>query len=121
VYADNADNTDNGDNADHVSLHTISASTYFFKQNKMKPASHPPDSPDFAPSDFSLFDYIKGCLADFWFENVDKLLEIFQDILEGIEKVTLQAVFLELMNWVRNCITPNEESRDETKTKIVGE
>jgi hypothetical protein len=72
--------------ADNIRLHTASASTHFFEQNKMKPASHPPYSPDFAPSDFFLFDYIKGCLADFWFENADELLEVFQDVLEGIKK-----------------------------------
>jgi hypothetical protein len=83
VYADNVDNADN------IHLHTVSVSTNFFKQNKMKSAFYPLYLPDLAPSDFSLFDYVKGCLADFWFENINEFLEIFQDVLEGIEKVTL--------------------------------
>jgi hypothetical protein len=89
VYADNTDNTDN------VRPHTIRVSTHFCEQNKMKSIYHPPYSPDFESFDFSLFGYLKGCLASFSFENTDEFLEIFQSILDDIEKVILQVVFLE--------------------------
>jgi hypothetical protein len=56
---------------------------------------HPPYSPDIAPSDFHLFGYVKRCLAGLSFEDADQLLAAVEGVLEGIEKVTLQAVFLE--------------------------
>jgi hypothetical protein len=61
----------------------------------MKSAPHPPYSPDLAPSDFCLFGYVKRGLAGLSFENADQLLAAGEGVLEGIEKVTLQAVFLE--------------------------
>jgi hypothetical protein len=76
----------------------------------MKSASHPPYCPDLAPSDFYLFGYVKRCLADLSFENADQLLAAVEGVLEGIEKVTLQAVFLEWMDRSRKCIAPNGES-----------
>jgi hypothetical protein len=61
----------------------------------MKSASHPPYSPDVAPSDFYLFGYVKRYLAGLSFEDADQLLAPVEGVLEGIEKVTLQTVFLE--------------------------
>jgi hypothetical protein len=75
----------------------------------MKSASHPPYSPDLAPSDFYLFGYVKRCLAGLSFEDADQLLAVVEGVLEGIEKVTLQAVFLESMDRLRKCITTNGE------------
>jgi hypothetical protein len=77
----------------------------------MKSALHPPYSPDLAPSDFSLFGYVKRCLADLSFEDADQLLAAVEGILEGIEKVTLRAVFLEWMDRLRKCpITDGEHT-----------
>jgi hypothetical protein len=64
----------------------------------MKSTPYPPYAPDLAPSNFYLFGYVKRCLADLSFEDADQLLAAVEDILEGIEKVTLQAVFLEWMD-----------------------
>jgi hypothetical protein len=75
----------------------------------MKSAPHPPYSPDLAPSDFYLFGYAKKCLAGFSFEDADQLLVAVEGVLEGIEKVTLQAVFLEWMDRLRKCIATNGE------------
>jgi hypothetical protein len=61
----------------------------------MKTAPNPPYSPDLAPSDFCLFGYVKGCLAGFSFENADELLYVVQRVFAGIDKMILQAVFLE--------------------------
>jgi hypothetical protein len=78
----------------------------------MKTALHPPYSHDLAPSGFYLFDYVKGCLAGLSFGDADELLEAVQSILEGIEKVTLQGVFLEWMDGLKKCIAINGEYTD---------
>jgi hypothetical protein len=60
-----------------------------------------------APSDFSLFGYLKGYLAGHSFERADRLFGAVQGILEGIEEVTLQAVFLDWMERLGKCIDSN--------------
>jgi hypothetical protein len=52
----------------------------------MKSALHPPYSIDLVPSDFYLFGYVKLCLADLSFKDVDQLLAAVEGVLEGIEK-----------------------------------
>jgi hypothetical protein len=47
-----------------------------------------------APSDFYLFGYVKKCLAGLSFQDADQLLIAVESVLEGIEKVTLEAFFL---------------------------
>jgi hypothetical protein len=75
----------------------------------MKSAPHPPYSPDFAPSDIDLFGDVKRCLAGLSFEDADQLLAAVEGALEGIEKVTLQPVFLEWMDLLMKCIAANGE------------
>jgi hypothetical protein len=75
----------------------------------MKPAPHPPCSPDLAPPDFYLFGYVKKCLAGLSFEDADQFLAAGEGVLESIETVTLQAVFLEWMDRLRKCIATNGE------------
>jgi hypothetical protein len=57
-----------------------------------------------APSDFDLFGYVKGCLAGHLFESTSALFGAVEGILEDIEKVTLQAVFLDWMERLWKCI-----------------
>jgi hypothetical protein len=64
----------------------------------MKSTPYPPYSPDLAPSDFYLFGYVKRCLAGLPFEDADQLFVAVEGVLEGTEKVTLQAIFLEWMD-----------------------
>jgi hypothetical protein len=52
----------------------------------MKSASHPPYSPNLAPSDFYLFEYVKRCFAGLSFEDAYQLLAAIEGVLEGIEK-----------------------------------
>jgi hypothetical protein len=59
--------------------------------------------------DFYLFGYLKRSLAGLSFEEADQLLAAVYGVREGIEKVTLQAVFLECMNRLRKCIAANGE------------
>jgi hypothetical protein len=75
----------------------------------MKSALHPPSSPDFAPLDFDLFGSVKRYLAGLSLEDADQLLAAAEGVREGIEKVTLQAVFLEWMDRLRKGIVTNGE------------
>jgi histone-lysine N-methyltransferase SETMAR len=98
--------------SDNACPHTAQRSLQFLKQNRMKKALHPLYSPDLAPSDFYLFGYMKRCLAGFSFENPDGLLHGIQGFLAGVQKVTLQAVFLEWMRRLRQCIDIDGEYID---------
>jgi hypothetical protein len=64
----------------------------------MKSAPHPPYSPNLAPSEFYLFGHVKRRLAGLSFDDADQLLASVEGVLEGIEKVTLQAIFLD---WIQ--------------------
>jgi hypothetical protein len=94
--------------ANNARPHTAKLSTQYFNDNRMKLAPHPPHSLDLAPSDFYRFEYVKRCLAGLSFEDADQLLVAVEGVLEGIEKVTLQAVLLEWMNQLRKYIGTNQ-------------
>jgi histone-lysine N-methyltransferase SETMAR len=95
--------------ADNVRPHTAKSSTQYFNKNRLKSAPHSPYSPNLAPSDFGLFAYVERCLAGLSIEDADQLFTAVEDVLEGIKKVTLQAVFLEWMGRFRKCIATNGE------------
>jgi hypothetical protein len=80
---------------DNARPHTVKLSTQYFNENRMKSAPHLPDSPDLASSDFYLFGYVKRCLTVLSFKDADQFLAAVEGVLDGIEKVTLQAVFPE--------------------------
>jgi hypothetical protein len=61
------------------------------------------------PSDFYLFGHVKRSLAGLSFEDADQLLAVVEGVLEGIEKVTSQAIFLEWMDRLSKCIATNGE------------
>jgi hypothetical protein len=94
---------------DNAPPHTAKLSAQYFNENHMKSAPHPSYSPDLAPSDFYLFGYVKRRIAGLSFEDADRLCAAIEDLLEGIEKATLQAVFLEWMDRLRKCIATNGE------------
>jgi histone-lysine N-methyltransferase SETMAR len=87
--------------------YTAKLSIQYFNENRMKSAPHLPYSPDLVPSDFYLFEYVKRCLTGLSSKNADQLLAPGECVFEGIEKVTLQAVFLEWMDRLRKCIAIN--------------
>jgi hypothetical protein len=107
--------------ADNVCPHTAKLSAQYFNENRMKSAPHPPYCPDLAPSDFYLFGYVKGCLAGLSFEDADQLLAAVEGVLEGIDKVTLQAVFLEWMARLRKCIATNGEYTEQAQINVIEE
>jgi hypothetical protein len=78
-------------------------------------------TPDLAPSDFSFFRDVKRCLAGLSFEDGDQFLASVKGVLEGIEKVTLQAVFLEWMERLRKCIAPNGEHIEKAQINVIEE
>jgi hypothetical protein len=61
--------------------------------NRMKQAAHPPYSPDFAPSDFFLFCYVKGKLMGYRAETPSELLVRIRVILAEIPREILNAIF----------------------------
>jgi histone-lysine N-methyltransferase SETMAR len=65
--------------------------------------THPPYSPDLAPSDFFLFGHINQCVAEMTFGSGDKLFEAIPSVVMEILIETLHQVFdcwLERMDWV---------------------
>jgi hypothetical protein len=84
----------------------------FLEQNTIKKVHHPVYSPDLAPSDFSLSGYVKYPLARSEFSGGEALLGAINAILRGIEKVSLESVFLEWMESLRRYIGRDEEYID---------
>jgi hypothetical protein len=66
----------------------------------LKRASHPPYSPDLAPSDFYLFAYVKHQLQRHEFTEGAKLVSVISEILNQIPTDALADVF---DDWVRRC------------------
>jgi hypothetical protein len=75
----------------------------------MKQATHHPYSPDLAPSDFLLFGYVKGKLMGYRAETAFELLVRIRVILGEIPRETLNAVFLEWMERLQNCVQVDGE------------
>jgi hypothetical protein len=80
--------------ADNTPLHTAQASRDFIEAHGMEKESHPTYSPNITPSHFYLFSHVKNRFAGVSFVDVDELLEAVMTILDDIEKVTFETVFL---------------------------
>jgi hypothetical protein len=81
----------------------------FIEQNSMQMAPHPAYSPDLAPSDFYLFDYVQQLLSGYQFADQGSLLQAVSDILVGIEKVTSETVFHIWMGTLCQCSATSGE------------
>jgi hypothetical protein len=64
-----------------------------FDGNSLILISHPPYSPDLAPSNFWLFGHIKTSLARRIFNDADEFLEAVIELLIEIQPPELQLVF----------------------------
>jgi hypothetical protein len=95
--------------ADNARPRNAKVSIDFIALNRMKQTSHPPYSPDLAPSDFFLFGYVKGKLMEHHAESPSELLIGIRVILSEIPPERLNAVFLEWMERLRKCIDTNAE------------
>jgi histone-lysine N-methyltransferase SETMAR len=60
---------------DNARAHTAQKCRTFCEENGLRLAPHPPYSPDFAPSDFFLFGYVKECLKGMVFPSYEELLD----------------------------------------------
>jgi hypothetical protein len=80
--------------ADNARPHPARVTLEFMKQNGTKTAPHPSHLPHLTPSDFPLFGHIKQLLIEHEFPGRETLLEAVGHILEGIEKSSLDWVFL---------------------------
>jgi hypothetical protein len=105
--------------ANNARPHIAKLSTQYFNENRMKSVLHPPYFPDLAPSDFYLFGYVQRCLAGLSFEDAYQLLAAVESVRKGIEKVTLQAVFLEWMNRLRKYVTTNGEYTESAQINVI--
>jgi histone-lysine N-methyltransferase SETMAR len=94
---------------DNARLHTAAASEKLMEENGMARAPHPPYSPDLAPSDLYLFGHMKHRLRGQSFEAADELFSASEVISIDIDKSPLDAVFLEWMERLGQCIPTNSE------------
>jgi transposase len=79
--------------ADNASLHTAQNCRTFCAKNGLRLATHPPYSPDLAPSDFFLFGYVKHRLQGIAFASPEGLPAGINDELDDIPPETLPRVF----------------------------
>jgi hypothetical protein len=95
--------------ADNTRPHMMRQMTDYMEQNGMKRTLHPQYSTDLVPSDSYLFGHVKVCLTGNAFEDADELFGTVQGIVDGIEKMMLQAVFLDWIERLEKCITTDGE------------
>jgi hypothetical protein len=89
--------------ADNARVHIAQKCRTSCEDNGRRLTSHPPCSPDLAPSDFFLFDYVKECLKGMMFPSYEELLDAIGEVVTGIESETLTARFepwMERLEWV---------------------
>jgi nuclear transport factor 2 (NTF2) superfamily protein len=84
---------------------------------KAKRLSHPRYIPDPAITDFFLFGYIKGKLADYQWNTRDELKVAIAEILNGIRRERLRSVFVE---WIKRLkwVIKNKGSTTTRNQKI---
>jgi transposase len=66
---------------------------------------YPPYSPDFAPSDFFLFGYLKKKMIRINFESPRELIDWIQSICEAIPRHVLDEIFIKPRFIKRNSVT----------------
>ena len=87
---------------DNARPHTTKAVKALLEAEKFIVMDHPPYSPDLAPSDFWLFDYIKQRLGDH--ENEESLDAQITEILSGISKEEWIKTFDKWLERMQLCI-----------------
>jgi histone-lysine N-methyltransferase SETMAR len=95
--------------ADNTCPHTAKASRDFVEAYGMEKAHHLPYSSNLTPSDFYRFGHVKNRFAGASFADANELVEAIMTVLGEIEKMILEAIFLEWMDRFRRCITTNGE------------
>jgi hypothetical protein len=82
---------------DNSPMHNSKAAIQKIASLRLKIATHPLYSPDFAPSDFVLFGYIKQKIAGQEFMSADDLLEAIREALGHLSRPVIESVFYEWM------------------------
>jgi histone-lysine N-methyltransferase SETMAR len=90
--------------ADNAGPHVAKCITEYMDHNSLKRASHPPYSPDLAPSDFYLFGYVKHQLQRHKFTEGAESVSTISEILNQIPTNTLVDVSDDWMRSLQRCI-----------------
>jgi hypothetical protein len=77
--------------------------------SRVERLSHPIYSPDLAPNEFFLFEYIKGKLSDDNCESRENLLNATTEIFTGVDQEELPSVFESSVNRLKWVIKHEEE------------
>jgi histone-lysine N-methyltransferase SETMAR len=87
---------------DNATPHTHEATITFIQSNGMQIIDHPPYSPDLAPCDFWLFDYIKQRLGDH--KDEKSLAESVTKIVEEIPHSEFLKTFRKYIERFKYCV-----------------
>ena len=94
---------------DNAKPHTSRKVFEYLESHNMEKAPQPPFSPDIAPSDFYLFEYVKDQLKGRSFRSPDELLLAVNEILKEISPDTLMKVFQDWEERLNHVIEQNGE------------
>jgi hypothetical protein len=101
--------------ADNARPPTAKVTLDFMERNAMKRSPHLPCSPDFVPSDFSLFGHVKQLLRGYEFADREALLHAIEDTLRVVDKVIMEDIFLSWMERLHQFGSAAGESVERTK------
>jgi hypothetical protein len=79
--------------ADNTSPHTAQKHRAVCVENGLRLATHPPYSPDLAPSDFFFFGYVQDRLQGSVFASREEVLAGISEVLDEISPESLPRVF----------------------------
>jgi [histone H3]-lysine36 N-dimethyltransferase SETMAR len=89
---------------DNAPIHTSHQTKAAVDDCGFELVSHPPYSPDLAPSDFALFKHLKNELKGHRFESTDVLKEKVLDVLNSLPSIFFKNAFSELVDRWRKCV-----------------
>jgi hypothetical protein len=74
------------------------------EEKRILSSPNPAFSPTFTPSNFFLFDTLKGQLADHIFESTGELVEEIYETMSAVPRAKLETVFLEWKKRLQRCL-----------------
>jgi histone-lysine N-methyltransferase SETMAR len=89
---------------DNAPIHTSHMATTTVQNCGFEKVSHPPYSPDLAPSDFALFRHLKHHLKGRHYQSTTELKERVEEILNSLEKDFFEKAFVELLRRWKKCV-----------------
>jgi hypothetical protein len=95
--------------ADNAGPHVVKWVTEYMDSPLLKRAPHSPYSPDLAPSDFYLFEYVKHQLQGHEFTEGAEIVSAISEILNQIPTDTLVDAFDDWMRRLERCINISGE------------